>query len=116
MKRRIVKWLPRVGADSPSRWQAAVETLVHNRQSVVAHIQTVAPNLGGHALRHGAIVYLESRGVPVESISTLTNHAPCKRFSALQEHYLAPWSPASSSKSKECIRMVSLLRAALESP
>jgi hypothetical protein len=116
MRNRIVKWLPRGGADSPGLWQAALATLVHNRRSVVAHIQTVAPNLGGHALRHGAISFLEARGVPAESIVTLTNHAPCKRFSALQDHYFAKWSPPTSSKSMECQRMVSLLRIALESP
>jgi hypothetical protein len=116
LKRRIVKWLPRGGADSPRLWQAAVLMLVRDRESILTHIRTVAPDLGCHSLRHGAIVFLESQGNSVESIATLTNHAPCKRFSALQDHYFAPWSPSTSSKSMECQRMAAQLLAALESP
>jgi hypothetical protein len=116
LSRRIVKWLPRTRADSPAVWREALETLVLHRESVLTHIRKVAPNLGGHSLRHGAIVFLESLGVPVDSIATLTNHAPCKRFSALQEHYFASWSPPTSSRSKECLKVVSRLQAALELP
>jgi hypothetical protein len=116
LKRRIVKWLPRGGADSPRLWHAAVLMLVRDRASILTHIRTVAPDLGCHSLRHGAIVFLEEQGNSVESIATLTNHAPCKRFSALQDHYFAPWSPSTSSKSLECQRMAAQLLAALESP
>jgi integrase len=116
MKRRIVKWLPRGGADSPAAWDAAIKTLVLNPKSVIAHIKTVAPDLGGHSLRHGAITFLEAHGHATDAIAALTNHAPCLRFSAMEEHYFAPWSPSTSVRSQKCLSMVAVLLNALESP
>jgi integrase len=116
MKRRIVKWLPRWSGDALVVWQAAVSLLVNDRKTVRAYIRTVAPNLGCHALRHGAIIFLEALGNSADSIATLTNHAPCQRFSALEGNYFAPWSPPTSAKSMECQRMAATLQAVLESP
>jgi hypothetical protein len=115
LKRRIVKWLPRGGADSLAAWDTAIKTLVLDPRSVIAHIQTVAPNLSGHSVRHGAISFLEAQGHATSAIATLTNHAPCKRFSAMEEHYFAPWSPSTSGRSMECCRMGFALLNALES-
>jgi hypothetical protein len=116
MKRRIVKWLPRGGADSPAAWQAAINTLALKPKTVIAHIRTVAPDLGGHSLRHGAITFLEAQGHATDAIAALTNHAPSQHFSAMEEHYFAPWSPSTSGRSKKCLSVVAALLNALESP